>query len=145
MQGFTSRTHPESVKMMIVDQLRLWVIKGTGTSEERKEMLQPDLVITAFPDRFNGAYNSVNVYKGIIEHLKPRLHPPLKAAYNLVAANLEYCTDVFFQRQLEQDKWFVEIFAAAIGTEPATIAFLTLRRRLNRSNYMRENIVASMR
>ncbi len=116
IQRFTSQTYPESVKMMVVDQLWLWVIKGTGTSEEGKGMSQPDLVITAFPDRFNGAYDSANVYKGIIEHLERGLQPPLKTANNLVAAILEHCTGVFFQRQLEQDKWFVEFFAAAIGS-----------------------------
>jgi hypothetical protein len=116
MQRFTSQTHPEFVKMMVVDQLWLWVIKGTVTSEEGKEMSHPDLVVTAFPDRFNGAHDSANVYEGIIEHLERGLQPPLKTAHNLVAAILEHCTGVFFQRQLEQDKWFVEFFAAAIGT-----------------------------
>ncbi len=116
IQGFTSQTHPEAIKMMVVDQLWLWVIKGTGTSEEGKGTSQPDLVITAFPDRFNGAHDSANVYKGIIEHLERGLQPPLKTANSLVAAILEHCTGVFFQRQLEQDKWFVEFFAAAIGT-----------------------------
>jgi hypothetical protein len=115
MQGFTSKKDPDSVKMIVVDQLWLWVIKGTGTREEGKEMSQPDLVITAFPERFDGAYDSADVYKGIIEHLERGLQPPLKKAHNLVAAILEHCTGVFFQRQLEQDKWFVEFFAAAIG------------------------------
>ncbi|KAF7512225.1 hypothetical protein GJ744_002387 [Endocarpon pusillum] len=112
MQSFTSQTHPDSVKMMVVDQLWLWVIKGTGLSEEGS---QPDLVVTAFPDRFNGVYDSANVYNSIIEHLERGLQPPLRTANNLVAAILEHCTGVFFQRQLEHDKWFVEFFAAAIG------------------------------
>lgn len=115
MQSFTSRKLEQPAKMMVVDQLWLWVIKGTGASEDGEATSQPDLVITAFPDRFNRAYDSANVYEGIIEHLKRGLQPPLRTANHLVGAILEHCTGVFFQRQLKPDMWFLEFFAAAIG------------------------------
>ena len=116
MQRFTAQTDSDSVKVMVVDQLWLWVIKGTGAAEGAKDTSHPDLVVTAFPDRFNGAHDTANVYQSIIEHLKRGLQPRLRGAIHLVAAILDHCTGVFFEKQLEHDKWFVEFFAAAIGT-----------------------------
>lgn len=116
IQRFTSQTHPEAAKMIVVDQLWLWVIRGVDIAEDGETTSHPDLVITAFPERFNGAYDSANIYSGIIDHLRRGLQPPLRTANHLVAVILEHCTGVFFQRQLEQDKWFLEFFAAAVGT-----------------------------
>ena len=86
-----------------------------SAGEEGEEMI-PDLVITSFPGRFDGLYDSADVYHGIIEHLERGLEPPLRNANDLVSVIIEHCTGVFFQRQLEPDKWFVEFFAAAIGS-----------------------------
>jgi len=104
-------------KLIVVDQLWLWVIRRTRQTNEldfngNKE--EPDLVITAFPERFNGRYDSANVYRCIIEHLERGLQPPLRRVEDLVALIVEHCTGVFFQRQLEHDKWFLEFFAVVI-------------------------------
>lgn len=117
MQRFTSELASETeAKLLVVDQLWLWVIKGVeAAGEEDEDMLIPDLVITAFPGRFNGLYDSADVYHGILQHLERGLEPPLKNVNDLVSVIVEHCTGVFFQRQLEPDKWFVEFFAAAIG------------------------------
>lgn len=103
----------EEPKVIVIDQLWLWLIKGYSNADGSST---PDLVITAFPDRFNGAHDSANVYRGIISHLERGLQPALRKAEDLIACIIEHCTGVFFQRQLEHDKWFLEFFAAAIGS-----------------------------
>lgn len=116
MQRFTAEmTSDRDTKLLVVDQLWLWIIKGKGSSGQDRDEPMPDLVITAFPGRFNGCYDSADVYHGIIEHLERGLEPPLRSANDLAAVIVEHCTGVFFQRQLEADKWFLEFFAAAIG------------------------------
>ena len=117
MQRFTSEIASEAeAKLLVVDQLWLWVIRGVEPiGEDGDDTSIPDLVITAFPGRFNGLYDSADVYHGIIQHIERGLEPPLKNVNDLVAVIVEHCTGVFFQRQLEPDKWFVEFFAAAIG------------------------------
>ncbi len=122
MEKFTSGRGDQDgcAKLIVVDQLWLWLIKGTRpTNEQDKDgnglSADPDLVITAFPDRFNDRYDSANVHRCIVEHLERGLQPPLKKVEDLVALIVEHCTGVFFQRQLENDKWFLEFFAAAIG------------------------------
>jgi hypothetical protein len=102
-------------KMIVVDQLWLWVIKGRTNGDSKP--IEPDIVITAFPERFDGALDpSANVYEGIVAHLQRGLEPPLKSANDLAALIVEHCTGVFFQRQLGQDLWFFEFFASAIGS-----------------------------
>ncbi len=103
----------EEPKVIVIDQLWLWLIKGYSDADGS---LTPDLIITAFPDRFDGAPDSANVYRGIIAHLERGLQPSLRKAEDLIACIVEHCTGVFFQRQLEHDKWFLEFFAAAIGS-----------------------------
>lgn len=116
MQRFTAEMTSESeAKLLVVDQLWLWIIKGKGPNEQDSDEPMPDLVITAFPGRFNGCYDSADVYHGIIEHLERGLEPSLRSANDLAAVIVEHCTGVFFQRQLEADKWFLEFYAAAIG------------------------------
>ncbi|KAJ9605393.1 hypothetical protein H2200_010050 [Cladophialophora chaetospira] len=122
MEKFTAGRggQDEGAKLIVVDQLWLWLIKGTRPTNEQDgdgngSSTDPDLVITAFPDRFNDRYDSANVHRCIVEHLERGLQPPLKKAEDLVALIVEHCTGVFFQRQLENDKWFLEFFAAAIG------------------------------
>jgi hypothetical protein len=122
MEEFTSaRAGQEGcAKLMVVDQLWLWLIRGTRPTTEQDgngnvAPADPDLIITAFPDRFNDRYDSANVHRCIVEHLERGLQPPLKKVEDLVALIVEHCTGVFFQRQLENDKWFLEFFAAAIG------------------------------
>ena len=102
----------EEPKLIVIDQLWLWLIKGYSNSDGSST---PDLVITAFPDRFNGAHDSANIYRGIIQHLERGLQPSLRKSEDLIACIVEHCTGVFFQRQLEHDKWFLEFFAAAVG------------------------------
>lgn len=117
MQRFTKRNNDSEAKMIVVDQLWLWVIKGSGISGDVNKLQEPDLVITAFPDRFNGAEDpSANVYKGIVAHLQRGLEPPLRSASDLAALIVEHCTGVFFQRQLGEDLWFLEFFASEIGS-----------------------------
>lgn len=117
MERFTTKTSTAAeAKLIVVDQLWLWVIKGVGLSnQESGETNMPDLVISCFPGRFNGEYDSADIYHGIIEHLERGMEPPLRGANDLVSVIVEHCTGVFFQRQLEADKWFLEFFAAAIG------------------------------
>ena len=117
MQRFTTEMESEArAKLIVVDQLWLWVIKGTGSVDQNPdERDTPDLVITAFPGRFNGEYDSADIYHSITQHLERGLEPPLRNSNDLVSVIVEHCTGVFFQRQLESDKWFLEFFAAAIG------------------------------
>lgn len=114
MERYTTKD-PGGAKMIVVDQLWLWVIKGRTNGDSKP--IEPDIVITAFPERFDGALDpSANVYKGIIAHLQRGLEPPLRSANDLAALIVEHCTGVFFQRQLGEDLWFLEFFASAIGS-----------------------------
>jgi hypothetical protein len=114
MQDFTS-ADSSGAKMIVVDQLWLWVIRGLRKIDDDGDPAVPDLVITAFPGRFNGAPDpSANVFEGILAHLKRGLEPPLRSTNDLLAVILEHCTGVFFQRQLSEDLWFLELFASAI-------------------------------
>ena len=135
MQRFTSRMNSkDGPKLLVVDQLWLWIIKGKGsTGEGEEENPNPDLVITAFSGRFNGLPDSADVYHGIIEHLERGIEPPLRNTNDLVSVIVEHCTGVFFQRQLESDKWFLEFFAAAIGSirEEQKSAFSEFRQTSN--------------
>ena len=116
MHRFTrDMSSEQEAKLIVIDQLWLWVIRGAGSNEDDDGHFHPDLVITAFPGRFNGEYDSADIFHGIIGHLERGLDPPLRNANDLVSAIVEHCTGVFFQRQLESDKWFLEFFAAAIG------------------------------
>ncbi|KPI35743.1 uncharacterized protein AB675_1243 [Cyphellophora attinorum] len=115
MHRFTAKLDEGEAKLVIVDQLWLWVIKGGTFTDGDSAEAHPDLVVTAFPQRFNGEYNSADIYHGIIQHLERGLEPSLRTINDLVALIVEHCTGVFFQRQLESDKWFMEFFAAAIG------------------------------
>jgi hypothetical protein len=117
IQRFTSADHPAAAKMIVVDQLWLWVIKGSKANANGSMPREPDLVITAFPERFNGSHDpSANVYQGIVAHLQRGLDPPLKSTNDLSAVIIEHCTGVFFQRQLSPQLWFLEFFASAIGS-----------------------------
>jgi Mg2+ and Co2+ transporter CorA len=116
-QAITRHTGKNGVhakKMIVVDQLWLWVIKGRP-SDDPDIPSEPDLVITAFPERFNGTDDpSANVFKGIVAHLQRGLEPPLRSANDLTALVIEHCTRVFFQRSLGEDLWFLEFFAREI-------------------------------
>jgi hypothetical protein len=114
MERYTAKD-PSGAKMIVVDQLWLWVIKGRTNGDSKP--IEPDIVITAFPERFDGALDpSANVYEGIVAHLQRGLEPPLKSANDLAALIVEHCTGVFFQRQLDKELWFFEFFACAIGS-----------------------------
>jgi hypothetical protein len=112
----SSANDPGEEKMIMVDQLWLWVIKGSKTNADGIVTPEPDLIITAFPERFDGAPDpSANVYQGIVEHLQRGLDPPLKSTNDLMAVIVEHCTGVFFQRRLSSKLWFLEFYASAIG------------------------------
>jgi hypothetical protein len=114
MERYTAKD-PSGAKMIVVDQLWLWVIKGRTNGDSKP--IEPDIVITAFPERFDGALDpSANVYEGIVAHLQRGLEPPLKSANDLAALIVEHCTGVFFQRELDKGLWFFEFFASAIGS-----------------------------
>ena len=112
----SSANDPGEEKMIMVDQLWLWVIKGSKTNADGIVTPEPDLVITAVPERFDGAPDpSANVYQGIVEHLQRGLDPPLKSTNDLLAVIVEHCTGVFFQRRLSSKLWFLEFYASAIA------------------------------
>jgi Mg2+ and Co2+ transporter CorA len=111
MEKYIKQHRSEPPKLIVIDQLWLWLIRGFSNDD----ITVPDLVITAFPDRFNGAPDTANVYRGIVQHLERGLQPPLRKAEDLISTIIEHVSGVFFQRQLEHDKWFLEFFAAAIG------------------------------
>ena len=103
--------------MIVVDQLWLWVIRGSRTNTDDGVVAEPDLVVTAFPERFDGRPDpTANVYQGIVAHLKQGLDPPLKSTNDLVSVIIEHCTGVFFQRQLDKGLWFLEFFANEIAS-----------------------------
>jgi len=115
MASYTKAHSETGAKMIVVDQLWLWIIKRASADTGKPD--EPDLVITAFPERFNGAHDpSANVFKGIVGHLQRGMQPPLRSAVDLAALTIEHCTGVYFQRQLGEDLWFLEFFASAIGS-----------------------------
>ena len=113
MQNFTKEMNQGPAKLIVVDQLWLWVIKGNPAIDDGPG--QPDIVVTAFPDRFNDAYDSSSVCNNIISTLERGVHPPLRHANHLVATIVDHCTGVFFERQIGEDRWFLEFFAACTG------------------------------
>jgi hypothetical protein len=115
--GQVIQRHTSPKKMIVVDQLWLWVIRGSRTNTDDGVVAEPDLVVTAFPERFDGRPDpTANVYQGIVAHLKQGLDPPLKSTNDLVSVIIEHCTGVFFQRQLDKGLWFLEFFANEIAS-----------------------------
>ena len=70
----------------LIDQLWLWLIKGYSNSDGSST---PAFVVTAFPDHFNGAHDSANIYRGIIRHLERGRQPSLRKSEELIACIVE--------------------------------------------------------
>ena len=100
---YTKNVPEMTSKMIMVDQLWLWVLDG-------------NTIVTAFPRRFNRAKDQADVLDGIERHLTRGVQPAVKSIYDVVALVIEHCTGVFFQRQLPPDLAFFEFFADSIGS-----------------------------
>jgi CorA-like Mg2+ transporter protein len=90
-------------KMMMVDQLWLWV-------------LDYKVIVTAFPKGEIAEGTRADVLHSIIRELGPALEDrSIKSVNGLVSLIISKCTGVFHQRNIPEDLEFFQFFADAIG------------------------------
>ncbi|MCJ1464874.1 hypothetical protein MMC07_003489 [Pseudocyphellaria aurata] len=100
----------ESVYILMVDQLWLWILDG-------------DTVITSFPQRWNReqSNNDLDVVESIRKHINlPEGRDPLRSAYDLAVLIASFCSEVLFEREddpepLDERLQFLDFFDKSIG------------------------------
>jgi len=106
--------HEVDPKIFMVDQLWLWT-------------LGKDLVVTAFPQRWNQPRNDpLNVLDGIIEDINSKTRDPVKNVYDLAMIITSRCSGVFDRHRTgDEDYQFLDMFESSIGdaTEEETMLF----------------------
>lgn len=95
-------------KMMMVDQLWMWVIDG-------------NTVITSFPETSTGKRNDADVLQRILTDLKPSLAQSTRSLNGLIALIIDSCTGVFNRSDINPDLAFFEFFADEIGTAKSEV------------------------
>lgn len=91
-------------KMMMVDQLWLWV-------------LDDSTVVTAFPEGDVAETSCANVLRSITRDLHPGLQDrTIKSVRGLISLIIAKCTGVFHQHDIPAELGFFQFFADAIGT-----------------------------
>ncbi len=92
-----------TTKMMMVDQLWLWV-------------LNDNTIVTAFPESENLERPTADVLKSILRAIRPALQDrTIKSVNGLIALIIAKCTGVFHQHDIPADLAFFQFFADAIG------------------------------
>lgn len=100
------RRHKIEKKIFMVDQLWLWT-------------LGDDLIITAFPQRWNQQKtrsDPLNVLDGIIEDMNAKTRPPVKSIYDVAFLITSRCSGMFDRHRLEREEYqFLDMFESSIG------------------------------
>jgi CorA-like Mg2+ transporter protein len=95
-------------KMMMVDQLWMWIIDG-------------NTIVTSFPETGIGKRNEADVLQKILSDLKPSLGQSTKSLNGLVALIIDTCTGIFHRSDIPPDLAFFEFFADEIGTAKSEV------------------------
>lgn len=105
---YESEQRDKERKMMMVDQLWMWVIDG-------------DTVVTSFPETSTGHRNEADVLQKILSDLKPSLGQSIKSLNGLIALIIDTCSGVFHRSDINPDLAFFEFFADEIGTAKSEV------------------------
>ena len=92
----------QSRKMMMVDQLWMWVVDDTT-------------IVTAFPETGTGGHSEADVLTRLTKHIPRAIQQGLKSMNGLVALIVDHCTGVFHRSDINPDLAFFEFFADDIG------------------------------
>jgi Mg2+ and Co2+ transporter CorA len=92
----------QSRKMMMVDQLWMWVVDG-------------NTIITCFPETGTGGESEADVLTRLTKHIPRAIQQGLKSMNGLIALIVEHCTGVFHRSDINPDLAFFEFFADDIG------------------------------
>ena len=96
-------TQPDqSRKMMMVDQLWMWIVDGST-------------IITALPETGTGGDSEADVLTRLIKHVPRAIQQGLKSMNGLIALIVDHCTGVFHRSDINPDLAFFEFFADDIG------------------------------
>ena len=96
-------TQPDqSRKMMMVDQLWMWVVDG-------------NTIITALPETGTGGDSEADVLTRLVKHVPRAIQQGLKSMNGLIALIVDHCTGVFHRSDINPDLAFFEFFADDIG------------------------------
>jgi hypothetical protein len=105
---YESEQRDNQRKMMMVDQLWMWVIDG-------------DTIVTSFPETSTGQRNEADVLQKILSELKPSLGQKVKSLNGLIALIIDTCSSVFHRSDINPDLAFFEFFADEIGTAKSEV------------------------
>lgn len=105
---YESEQRDNQRKMLMVDQLWMWVIDG-------------DTIVTSFPELNTGHRNEADVLQKILSELKPSLGQNVKSLNGLIALIVDTCSGVFHRSDINPDLAFFEFFADEIGTAKSEV------------------------
>ena len=101
-------------KIVMVDQLWMWI-------------LGPNLIITAFPQRWQQPRNDpLNVLDSIIEDINSKTRDPVTSVYDLAMIITNRCAGVFDRHRMGDEEYqFLDMFESSIGnaTDRETVLF----------------------
>ena len=101
-------------KIVMVDQLWMWI-------------LGPNLIITAFPQRWQQPRNDpLNVLDSIIEDINSKTRDPVTSVHDLAMIITNRCSGVFDRHRMGDEEYqFLDMFESSIGnaTDRETILF----------------------
>lgn len=101
-------------KIVMVDQLWMWI-------------LGPNLIITAFPQRWQQPRNDpLNVLDSIIEDINSKTRDPVASVHDLAMIITNRCSGVFDRHRMGDEEYqFLDMFESSIGnaTDRETILF----------------------
>ena len=98
-------------KMMMVDQLWMWVIDDK-------------IIITAFPETDTGGDSEADVLRRLTKHVPRAIQQGLKSVNGLMALIVDHCTGVFHQSDINPDLAFFEFFADDIGAAKEELDYM---------------------
>lgn len=100
-----ARPHPDGLKLLMVDQLWMWVVSG-------------ELIITSFPQRWEqDDKEHDDVFKAILHDLRSPISEYVANAYELAMFIAGHCAGMSDTRSTKHgETLFLDMFDAAIGT-----------------------------
>jgi hypothetical protein len=93
--------------ILMVDQLWIWVIKGSGG--------QPDRVVSCFPEREGHGSGFLDDLQRNVLHHNADKRQPITTSADLVARIVTTCSDIFGWSQEAELVRFLHIFEATVG------------------------------
>jgi hypothetical protein len=107
-------SHDQSRKMMMVDQLWMWVVDN-------------NTIITCFPETGPGHDGDADILTRLTKHIPRAIQQGLKSMNGLIALIVDHCTGVFHRSDIHPNLAFFEFFADDIGAAKGELENMSRR------------------